>query len=76
MFDAPRAQLGSIVSLAADVSLTMLSDRVHRGSLANARHALDERHALDLGSAALLREFEDRTRRLGLPSVARPAVSH
>ena len=55
-----RAQLGSIVSLVADASLTALSDRVHRGSLTNARAAIEERLAAEAGSAALIREFESR----------------
>lgn len=74
VFASPRAQLGSIVSLAADVSLTLLSDRVHRGSLANARRALDEKRDYDLGSARMLREFEDRARR-GFGPYARPLAS-
>ncbi len=73
MIVSPRAQLGSFVVLAADVSLTMLSDRVHRGSLANARRALDEKRDADLGTQRIIREFEDRARRgFGLP---RPAAS-
>jgi hypothetical protein len=55
-----RAQLGSIVSLVADASLTALSDRVHRGSLTNARAAIEERMAVEAGSQALIREFEAR----------------
>ena len=55
-----RAQFGSIVSLVADASLTALSDRVHRGSLTNARAAIEERLAAEAGSAALIREFESR----------------
>lgn len=60
MIVTSRAQLGSIVSLVADASLTMLSDRVHRGSLANARRALDERRSAELWSQTAIREFEDR----------------
>lgn len=52
--------LNSFVSLVTDASLTVLSDRVHRGSLANARRALDERLAAEARSAALVREFEAR----------------
>lgn len=60
--------LNSFVSLVADASLTVLSDRVHRGSLANARRALDERLAAEARSAALVRELEARgtVRHLGL----------
>lgn len=36
-----RVQL--IVSVVADVSLTALSNQVHRGSLANARCAIEEK---------------------------------
>jgi hypothetical protein len=63
-----RAQLGSIVALVADASVTLLSERVHRGSLANARHALEERVVADQGAQAVLRELEARarTRHLGL----------
>lgn len=74
MFASPRAQVGSIVSLAADVSLTLLSDRVHRGSLANARRALDDKRDYDLGSQRIIREFEDRARR-GLGPYVRPLAS-
>ncbi|HUR75273.1 MAG TPA: hypothetical protein VMZ00_13425 [Sporichthya sp.] len=60
MISTSRAQLGSIVSLVADASLTALSDRVHRGSLTNARAAIEERMVADAGTQALLREFEAR----------------
>lgn len=46
----PRTQLGSIVLLLADASLSALSERVHRGSLANARRALDESRAAELAA--------------------------
>ena len=60
--------LNSIVFLMADASLTALSDRIHRGSLANARRALDERSVAEARSLALVREFEARStvRSLGL----------
>jgi hypothetical protein len=63
-----RAQIGSIVSLVTDASVTLLSERVHRGSLANARHALEERHISDQGLQAALYELEarGRVRPLGL----------
>lgn len=60
MITTSRTQLGSIVSLVADASLTALSDRVHRGSLANARLAIEERMTAEAGSQALIREFEAR----------------
>lgn len=62
-----------MVLFAADVSLTMLSDRVHRGSLANARSALDERMAAARGAQVTLREFEARRR--AASQVARKAAS-
>ena len=62
MITTSRAQLGSIVSFVADASVTLLSERVHRGSLANARHALDERHIADQGLQAAIYELESRGR--------------
>jgi len=58
-----RAQLGSFVSLVADASVTLLSERVHRGSLTNARLALEERRTVDPGFQATIRDLEARTRR-------------
>ena len=58
MITTSRAQVGSIVSLVADVSLAALSERVHRGSLANARRALDESRDAEAQAQVLLREFE------------------
>jgi hypothetical protein len=55
-----RAQLGSLVGLVADASATLLSERVHRGSLANARHALEEHHAVDRSLQTTLRALEAR----------------
>ncbi len=62
--------LHSFVSLVADASLSALSDRVHRGSLANARRALDERLVAEARTQALVRELEARApaRQLGLPA--------
>ncbi|MGQ0630799.1 MAG: hypothetical protein ACT4P1_07120 [Sporichthyaceae bacterium] len=77
MLAGPRQQFNSVLSLAADVSLTILSDRIHRGSLANARAALDTRRERDLGSLRTWSEFQDRARRRGsalLPEVS-PARS-
>ncbi|MBA3743446.1 hypothetical protein [Sporichthya sp.] len=72
MITTSRAQLGSIVSLVADASLIMLSDRIHRGSLINARGAIEERMAEEAGTAAFLREFEMRApvRRIGLSAAS------
>ena len=53
-----RAQLGSIVRLVADASVSALSERVHRGSLANARTAIDETRTAQARSEAMLRELE------------------
>ncbi len=53
-----RAQLGSIVALVADASLTALSEGLHRGSLANARRAMDESRDAQAQTDAMLREYE------------------
>lgn len=58
MIITSRAQVSSIVSLVADASLAALSERVHRGSLANARRALDESRDAEAQAQGLLREFE------------------
>lgn len=58
MITTSRAQVGSIVSLVADASLTALSERVHRGSLINARRALDESRDAEARAQAMLQEFE------------------
>ena len=58
MLTRSPAQVGAVVSLMAGASLTMLSERVHRGSLANARRAIDESRAVELRSQAVLREVE------------------
>lgn len=61
MITTARTQFGSIVLLLADASLSALSERVHRGSLANARRALDDSRAAEARSQAelqaVLREF-------------------
>lgn len=54
MITTSRTQLGSIVLLLADASLSALSERVHRGSLANARRALDESLAVEAQAQAEL----------------------
>ena len=61
MITTSRARLGSLVTLVADASLSALSERVHRGSLANARRAIEETRAAEAQSQAVLaqlREFE------------------
>ncbi len=53
-----QTPLGSIARLVADASLAALSDRVHRGSLANARGAIDEATAAHARAQAMVRELE------------------
>ncbi|MGQ0626296.1 MAG: hypothetical protein ACT4PP_16815 [Sporichthyaceae bacterium] len=65
MFERERAQLSSTFSLAAGVSLSMLSERVHRGSLANARAAITTGRERDLGS--LPTWSQDRTSQYQAP---------
>ncbi|GAA0638537.1 hypothetical protein GCM10009547_48420 [Sporichthya brevicatena] len=60
MLPTSRTSLGSIVALVADASLSVLSERVHRGSLTNARLALDERQTADLATQAVLRQLARR----------------
>jgi hypothetical protein len=61
--------------LAFDATLTVLSEPIHRGSLANARNALEQRRAEDLAAQANWRQFTERST---LPTVAatpaRPTV--
>ena len=75
MFPAARSRLGTITALAFDATLTVLSEPIHRGSLANARHALEQRRAEDLAAQANWRQFTERS---PLPTVApapkRPTV--
>ena len=40
-----RTRLGAITALAFDATLTLLSEPIHRGSLANARQAIEARRA-------------------------------
>lgn len=40
-----RTRLGAITALAFDATLTLLSEPIHRGSLANARNAIEARRA-------------------------------
>lgn len=56
------ALLARVAQGTVDVSLTALSARAHRGSLANARNALFERQERDLGTLHAWRELEPRVR--------------
>jgi hypothetical protein len=49
---AARTRIGAITALAFDATLTLLSEPIHRGSLANARGAIEERRALDAAANA------------------------
>jgi hypothetical protein len=40
-----RTRIGAITALAFDATLTLLSEPIHRGSLANARGAIEARRA-------------------------------
>lgn len=78
MFPATRSRLTTITALAFDATLTVLSEPIHRGSLANARNALEQRRADDLAAAANWRQFTERS---ALPTApitpaapARPSV--
>ncbi|MGQ0846002.1 MAG: hypothetical protein ACT4QF_17905 [Sporichthyaceae bacterium] len=72
VFPATRSRLGTITALAFDATLTVLSEPIHRGSLANARNALEARRTEDLAAQANWRQFSDRN---ALPTVAaRPRV--
>ncbi|MGQ0463849.1 MAG: hypothetical protein ACT4QG_00870 [Sporichthyaceae bacterium] len=57
MFPATRSRLGTITALAFDATLTVLSEPIHRGSLANARNALEERRTAELAAQANWRQF-------------------
>lgn len=73
MFRAPgfaAAGARSVVTFAVDLSLTVLSERVHRGSLANARSAIAARQAHDVGSD---RAWEDIQQRFVRAGTRRPA---
>lgn len=65
MITTSRTQFGSIVLLLADASLSALSERVHRGSLANARRALDDSRAAEAQSQA---EWQAVLRELAPPA--------
>lgn len=57
MFPATRSRLGTITALAFDATLTVISEPIHRGSLANARGALEQRRAEDQAAQANWRQF-------------------
>jgi hypothetical protein len=60
-----RTRIGAMTALAFDATLTLLSEPIHRGSLANARRAIEERRALDAATHAHWNNLADR-----LPPVA------
>jgi hypothetical protein len=60
-----RTRLGALTALAFDATLTLLSEPIHRGSLANARGAIEERRARDAATSANWTTLADR-----LPPVA------
>ncbi|HEY2832686.1 MAG TPA: hypothetical protein VGJ14_09695 [Sporichthyaceae bacterium] len=60
-----RTRIGAITALAFDATLTLLSEPIHRGSLANARSAIEERCAVDAAANAHWNNLADR-----LPPVA------
>jgi hypothetical protein len=60
-----RTRIGAITALAFDATLTLLSEPIHRGSLANARGAIEERRALHAAANAHWNNLADR-----LPPVA------
>lgn len=57
MFPATRSRLGTITALAFDATLTVISEPIHRGSLANARGALEQRRTEDQAAQANWRQF-------------------
>lgn len=61
VFPASRSRLGTITALAFDATLTVLSEPIHRGSLANARNALEQRRSEELAAQANWRQFSERT---------------
>jgi len=60
VFPATRSRLGTITALAFDATLTVLSEPIHRGSLANARNALEQRRTDELAAQANWRQFSER----------------
>jgi hypothetical protein len=66
-----RTRIGAITALAFDATLTLLSEPIHRGSLANARSAIEERRALDAAATAHWNKLADR-----LPPVAALSAPH
>jgi hypothetical protein len=63
VFPATRSRLGSITALAVGTTLTVLSEPIHRGSLSNARDALEERRSQDGATVVGLAQFTDRVPR-------------
>ena len=59
VFPSTRSRFGSVTAFAFD-ALTVLSEPIHRRSLANARTAIEERQAFELANQAGLRQLHDR----------------
>lgn len=75
MFPAARSRLGTITALAFDATLTVLSEPIHRGSLANARNALEQRRLEELAAQANWRQFTERNALQTVPAAPqRPTV--
>lgn len=74
MFPASRSRLGTITALAFDATLTVLSEPIHRGSLANARNALEQRRTEELAAQANWRQFSERSS-LPVVATARPRLT-
>jgi hypothetical protein len=55
-----RTRLGAITALAFDATLTLLSEPIHRGSLANARKAIEARRAEEAIASAGWTNVADR----------------
>ena len=55
-----RTRLGAITALAFDATLTLLSEPIHRGSLANARSAIEARRAEEATTHAGWANVADR----------------
>ncbi|HZE65172.1 MAG TPA: hypothetical protein VE081_00990 [Sporichthyaceae bacterium] len=66
-----HTRLGAITALAFDATLTLLSEPIHRRSLANARSAIEERRAVDAAANAGWATVADR-----LPPVATIHQAH
>ena len=55
-----RTRIGAITALAFDATLTLLSEPIHRGSLANARSAIEARRAEEATAHAGWTNVADR----------------